>query len=263
MTLPYFQVDTRNERLKTLSVKHASLWEEFNQKLDISWIYHDHGLEGVVLQYQEISVALNNKVASDNSFMPMYQEIKNMSAGIKAIREQLVGKKARDRISRSLLQQCYSILSQKLRGIPEGDGLRLPIAHADGRYQCDPDVLRRLKALGVRISMDDFGTGYSSLGYLQRFPFDRVKIDRSFIQNAGASPQAAAIVRAVIGLGHNLEMAVTAEGVETGEQLDLLRRQHCHEIQGFLIGRPMPPDAVDELLTEQFETMELLTPPAA
>ena len=71
MTLPYFQVDTRNEHLKTLAGKHGSLWNEFNQKVDVSWIYHDHGLEGVVLLPNEITAALNNKVISDSSFLPM------------------------------------------------------------------------------------------------------------------------------------------------------------------------------------------------
>ena len=85
-------------------------------------------------------------------------------------------------------------------------------------------LLRRLKALGVRISMDDFGSGYSSLSYLQAFPFDKIKIDRAFVINLGRNPQSAAIVRAVIGLGHGLEMSIVAEGVETQEQLGFPRR---------------------------------------
>jgi diguanylate cyclase (GGDEF)-like protein/PAS domain S-box-containing protein len=101
-------------------------------------------------------------------------------------------------------------------------------------------TLQRLKALGVRIAMDDFGTGYSSLNYLQRFPFDKIKIDKSFIRDLEGNPDAAAIVRAVIGLGRSLKIAVIAEGVETAEQHDLLRREHCEEIQGYLIGRPVP-----------------------
>ena len=80
-------------------------------------------------------------------------------------------------------------------------------------------LLRRLKGLGVRISMDDFGSGYSSLSYLQAFPFDKIKIDRAFVMNLGRNPQSAAIVRAVVGLGHGLEMSIVAEGVETQEQL--------------------------------------------
>src|SRR6202790_3599785 len=88
-------------------------------------------------------------------------------------------------------------------------------------------LLRRLKALGVRISMDDFGSGYSSLSYLQAFPFDKIKIDRAFVMNLGRNPQSAAIVRAVIGLGHGLEMSIVAEGVETQEQLGFLSEEGC------------------------------------
>src|SRR5260370_23313488 len=83
-------------------------------------------------------------------------------------------------------------------------------------------LLRRLKALGVRISMDDFGSGYSSLSYLQAFPFDKIKIDRAFVMNLGRNPQSAAIIRAVIGLGHGLEMSIFPEGVETQAQLRFL-----------------------------------------
>jgi diguanylate cyclase (GGDEF)-like protein/PAS domain S-box-containing protein len=101
-------------------------------------------------------------------------------------------------------------------------------------------LLRRLKALGVRISMDDFGSGYSSLSYLQAFPFDKIKIDRAFIINLGRNPQSAAIVRAVIDLGHGLEMSIIAEGVETIEQLAFLAREGCDGVQGYLLGKPLP-----------------------
>ncbi|MGX7744047.1 sensor domain-containing protein [Rhodopseudomonas parapalustris] len=101
-------------------------------------------------------------------------------------------------------------------------------------------LLRRLKALGVRVSMDDFGSGYSSLTYLQAFPFDKIKIDRAFIMNLGRNPQSAAIVRAVIGLGHGLGVTLVAEGVETQDQLDFLVDESCDAVQGYLIGRPAP-----------------------
>ena len=103
-------------------------------------------------------------------------------------------------------------------------------------------TLRRLKALGVRIAMDDFGTGYSSLSYLQSFPFDKIKIDQSFISNLGRNAQSATIVRAVIGLARGLELPVLAEGVETKAQLAFLAEESCDEIQGYLIGRPVPID---------------------
>jgi EAL domain-containing protein (putative c-di-GMP-specific phosphodiesterase class I) len=101
-------------------------------------------------------------------------------------------------------------------------------------------TLRRLKALGVRIAMDDFGTGYSSLSYLQSFPFDKIKIDRSFISNVESNAQSAAIVRAVIGLARGFDLPVVAEGVENKDQLAFLSRELCDEAQGFLIGRPQP-----------------------
>ena len=101
-------------------------------------------------------------------------------------------------------------------------------------------ILRRLKNLGVRIAMDDFGTGYSSLSYLQSFPFDKIKIDQSFITNLGHSQQAATIIRAVIALGRGLDLPVVAEGVETEEQLKFLASESCDEVQGYFIGRPLP-----------------------
>jgi diguanylate cyclase (GGDEF)-like protein/PAS domain S-box-containing protein len=109
-------------------------------------------------------------------------------------------------------------------------------------------LLRRLKGLGVRISMDDFGSGYSSLSYLQAFPFDKIKIDRTFVMNLGRTPQSAAIVRAVIGLGHGLEMSIVAEGVETQEQLSFLAEQGCDAVQGYFIGKPFPIEQYDTLV---------------
>jgi diguanylate cyclase (GGDEF)-like protein/PAS domain S-box-containing protein len=101
-------------------------------------------------------------------------------------------------------------------------------------------LLGDLKALGVRVAMDDFGTGYSSLSYLQRFPFDKIKVDRSFIWAIGTEPTAAAIVRAVINLASSLGMLTCAEGVETDEQLAAVRGEGCSEVQGYLFGKPMP-----------------------
>jgi EAL domain-containing protein (putative c-di-GMP-specific phosphodiesterase class I) len=109
-------------------------------------------------------------------------------------------------------------------------------------------IMRRLKALGVRIAMDDFGTGYSSLAYLQAFPFDKIKIDQSFISNVVGNPQSAAIVRAVIGLARGLDLPVIAEGVETSAQLSFLSRESCDEVQGYHIGRPSAIDQYDELV---------------
>ncbi|MDU6373829.1 MAG: EAL domain-containing protein, partial [Bradyrhizobium sp.] len=109
-------------------------------------------------------------------------------------------------------------------------------------------LLRRLKALGVRVSMDDFGSGYSSLSYLQAFPFDKIKIDRAFVMNLGRNPQSAAIIRAVIGLGHGMNMSIVAEGVETPEQLGFLAEQGCDSVQGYLLGKPLPIDKYDGIV---------------
>ncbi|GAN49818.1 MULTISPECIES: bifunctional diguanylate cyclase/phosphodiesterase [Methylobacterium] len=102
------------------------------------------------------------------------------------------------------------------------------------------EVLGDLKALGVRISMDDFGTGYSSLATLQAFPFDKIKIDRSFVGQVGVTSKGGAIVRAIISLGESLGVPVIAEGIETEEQLAFLRRHRCAEMQGYLRGMPRP-----------------------
>jgi diguanylate cyclase len=99
-------------------------------------------------------------------------------------------------------------------------------------------TLRRVKALGVRIAMDDFGTGYSSLSNLRAFPFDKIKIDGSFIKSVNINDQAAAIVRSVLGLGRALKLPVLAEGVETAAELAFLKHELCNEAQGYLLGRP-------------------------
>ncbi|WP_246767917.1 bifunctional diguanylate cyclase/phosphodiesterase [Bradyrhizobium sp. CCBAU 53340] len=110
------------------------------------------------------------------------------------------------------------------------------------------NLLRRLKALGIRIAMDDFGTGYSSLSYLQSFPFDKIKIDRSFISDLEATPQSAEIVRAVLSLAHALQIPVVAEGVETEAQRAFLEGEACEEMQGYLIGRPEPIERYSNLI---------------
>jgi Amt family ammonium transporter len=107
-------------------------------------------------------------------------------------------------------------------------------------------ILNGLKALGIRIALDDFGTGYSSLGYLSRFPFDVIKIDRSFLQNARQDENALAIVDTIIRLGRALNMNIVAEGVEHLDEVEMLASRGCHEIQGFVLGKAEP---VDQLLT--------------
>jgi len=117
-------------------------------------------------------------------------------------------------------------------------------------------VLSRLKAMGVKISIDDFGTGFSSLSYLKRLPIDCLKIDQSFVRDATTASDDAALVMAIITLAHNLRLTVVAEGVETEEQLGLLRLLRCDEIQGYLFSKPLAAEALKELLTAGFHSAQ-------
>ena len=108
--------------------------------------------------------------------------------------------------------------------------------------------MRRLKSLGVRLALDDFGTGYSSLLYLRRFPFDKLKIDRSFVLGIEKAADAAAIIHAVVSLGRGLGMKVTAEGVETAEQQLFLRAAGVHSMQGYRFGKPSPAEEIADRL---------------
>ncbi|HKK05788.1 MAG TPA: EAL domain-containing protein [Gammaproteobacteria bacterium] len=122
------------------------------------------------------------------------------------------------------------------------------------------DTLRALHAMGVGISVDDFGTGYSSMSYLKRFPIGRLKIDRSFVRDVPGDENDSGIILAIIALARSLRMEVTAEGVETEEQLEFARRHGCDEVQGYLLGRPMPPA---ELLTWLRAHVGAAVPPSA
>ena len=113
---------------------------------------------------------------------------------------------------------------------------------------CNLQLLERLRGMGVRIVLDDFGTGYSSLGYLLRFAFDKIKIDRSFIEGLPERETSKAILRAVIGMGQSMGVTIAAEGVETTGQLNVLREEGCHEAQGFLFSAPVSKDRVSSCL---------------
>jgi diguanylate cyclase (GGDEF)-like protein len=117
-------------------------------------------------------------------------------------------------------------------------------------------VLRQIKAMGITVAMDDFGTGYSSLSTLQAFPFDKIKIDRSFVDRLPFNAQAVSIMRAILALGRSLNIPVLAEGIETAEHLDFLRQEGCDEGQGFLLGRPNLPEKIPQLAEHAEESQE-------
>jgi diguanylate cyclase (GGDEF)-like protein len=161
-------------------------------------------------------------------------------------------------VNLSPIQIAHGDLAAEVETVLRETGLdpaRLDLEITEGLLITDPDraleTLRRLKTLGVKISMDDFGTGYSSLSYFRLFPFDKVKIDQSFIREMIESPEALAIVRSVIGLGRGLGLSVVAEGVETNAQLDALIAEGCDQVQGYLISRPGPIEQFDRVVIDR------------
>jgi diguanylate cyclase len=150
-------------------------------------------------------------------------------------------------VNLSPVQFSHGSLPETVHSILIETGLtpkRLELEVTESLLISDPDIalhtLRRLKALGVAIAMDDFGTGYSSLSTLQSFPFDKIKIDRSFVDKLDKQRKSASIIRAVLALGRSLEIPVLAEGIETKAHLDFLRKEGGDEAQGYFLGRPMP-----------------------
>jgi hypothetical protein len=123
-------------------------------------------------------------------------------------------------------------------------------------------MIANLKAIGVKLALDDFGTGYSSLSYLQRVPFDKIKIDRSFVTGASdLQGRNAALIRAMVGLASDLKMQTTAEGVETAEELQLVRDLGCSLVQGYIFGRPMPAEEARELAGKGSASLPTALPP--
>ncbi|MEY9185829.1 diguanylate cyclase (GGDEF)-like protein/PAS domain S-box-containing protein [Bradyrhizobium sp. USDA 326] len=151
--------------------------------------------------------------------------------------------------SRNLVQVVISALAQS--GLSPK---RLELEITESIFLAETDanlaILHQLRELGVGISMDDFGTGYSSLSYLRSFPFDKIKIDRSFVKDLAQRPDCGAIVRAISGLGRSLNITTTAEGVETEDQLDWLRAEGCNEVQGFLFSAARPAAEIGKLLAD-------------
>ncbi|WKB37239.1 EAL domain-containing protein [Terrilactibacillus sp. S3-3] len=112
--------------------------------------------------------------------------------------------------------------------------------------QLSMEMLNELRRMGIKISLDDFGTGYSSFTYLKNFPIDRLKIDRSFIVDITTNERDKAIVAAIISMAKHLQLGVIAEGIETKDQLEVLDKSHCNEIQGYYFSRPLPAQEVEK-----------------
>mgnify|MGYP000970943852 CR=1 FL=1 len=112
-------------------------------------------------------------------------------------------------------------------------------------------TLTDLKVRNILLSIDDFGTGYSSLSYLKNFPVDRIKIDQSFVNQLTQQESDASIIKAIIAMGHSLQLTIVAEGIETLEQLEFLKRHHCDEAQGYYLGRPMDAEAFSNCLDKK------------
>ncbi len=165
--------------------------------------------------------------------------------------------KLRVAVNLSARQFGAADLIDKLAGVLLDTGLEpkyLELELTESLFMSDitpaVELLHRMKALGVNLSIDDFGTGYSSLSYLWRFPIDVLKIDRSFVADITRDANDEAIVTSIIALAHNLKLAVIAEGVETQEQLDYLRRHGCDEMQGYYFSKPLPAHEFEQLLRE-------------
>jgi diguanylate cyclase (GGDEF)-like protein len=159
-------------------------------------------------------------------------------------------------VNLSPAQFRHADLAKEILNVLKETGLpanRLELEVTESLLIDDPDrvlaTLMALKEAGVRISLDDFGTGYSSLSYLQRFPFDKIKIDRSFVSQMEKNADSMSIIRAVIALGKSLRIKITAEGVETPAQLGLLQQENCDLVQGYLLGKPMAKEDLGKLLT--------------
>ena len=152
-------------------------------------------------------------------------------------------------------------LVDSIRRALEDAGLEaryLEVELTEGAVMSDPEqsiaILEQLSAMGVLVSVDDFGTGYSSMSYLRRFPIDKLKIDRVFIDEIVSRPEDASIVRAIVSLAHSLRLKVVAEGVETPAQLDFLKTAGCDEYQGYHFSRPLPAAAFERLIRESHST---------
>ena len=180
------------------------------------------------------TACLQNKAWQDSGFMPMVIAV-NLSTS--HLENRKLTRVVAQALQNSGLEPQYLELE-----ITESKIMKNPVISIM--------VLNELKAMGVRIAIDDFGTGHSSLNYLRQIPLDYVKIDRSFVMNITTSPHDTAIIKSIITLAHSLDLKVIAEGVETEQQLEILREHECDEVQGYLFSKPVPADMFTQLLKE-------------
>ncbi|MBD1935209.1 MULTISPECIES: putative bifunctional diguanylate cyclase/phosphodiesterase [Cyanophyceae] len=174
-------------------------------------------------------------------------------AGLPAIRIS-VNLSARQFEQQNLVEVVSKILEET--GL-EASYLELEVTESFlmGDVQRSVNTLEKLRELGISLALDDFGTGYSSLNYLKRFPVTMLKIDRSFVQDVTSNPDSAAVTDAIIALAKSLRLNITAEGIETQEQLDYLQKRGCEEGQGFYFSRPVPADVIAQMLKESSQQM--------
>ena len=172
--------------------------------------------------------------------------------GLRRIAVNLSGKQIQQK---NLPEMVERILLET--GCPSGS---LELEITEGFIMQHPEqsisVLQQIRALGVELSVDDFGTGHSSLNYLKRLPINRLKIDRSFVWDIGENPDGEAITKAVIAMGHSLNLQITGEGIETPDQRKFLEQYRCNEAQGYLFSRPLPADEISELLNNDSNLIE-------
>ncbi|RZL22336.1 MAG: EAL domain-containing protein, partial [Sphingomonas sp.] len=207
--------------------------------------FFDVSMDHAVHQRRMIEAELRTAVG-EGAIVPVYQPIMCLD------RNQIIGFEVVNLSPVQLLSGDFAGDVMSVLATAGLDATRLELEVTEGFLIRDTtraiDILQRLKAIGCQISMDDFGTGYSSLSYFRLFPFDKVKIDQSFIRDMADDRQARAIVQAVIGLGRGLGLSVVAEGVETEAQITMLRDEGCAQVQGYHLGKPAPIETFNHIV---------------
>lgn len=273
-----------------------SLSTEVSQRLQLeSYLHHAQAREELDLHYQpQVDLATGNVVqmeallrwrhshlglVSPPAFIPLAEEtgliipigewvLRTACAQARTWQRQMgcpiriaVNLSARQLQHPGLVAYVASVLQET--GLPAQD-LELEITETAAMTDVEASIRRllALRRLGVRISMDDFGTGYSCLSYLKQLPLNGLKIDRAFIKDLPANAADQAMVQAITAMAQGLGLSVVAEGVETREQMTFLRRYHCHAMQGYLLGRPLPAAEASHYLTHRYDYLSAKVPPS-